>query len=147
MFLSIKVGPKLNKMNTTVKIPWLKIIGWAFLIHVILIASSFIEVFIYATLVNSGQEQADYEAHATKSAPYIAIILGFIILFFIARFLVKKYQGQGIRIGILLALAYVILDVILLLSASVDWSAHYISFGVSFSTKILAGYLGGKTVI
>ena len=57
---------------------WLKLIGWAILSHIILIAISFIEVFIYSIIVNPGQEESVYNEHAAQSAPYVAIIFGFL---------------------------------------------------------------------
>jgi hypothetical protein len=44
-------------MTTNIKLPWLKILGWAILIHVILIVLSILEVVVYSTIINTGHEQ------------------------------------------------------------------------------------------
>ncbi len=125
------------------KMPWLRIFGWAFLIHVILIAITVLEVFIYS-LIKPGQEESFYSHHAEISGPIISMVVGFVLFFFIARYLGKNRSSISIRIGILLAVIYTIMDALILLGYSIDWSDHLPVFAISFLVKLSGGYLGGR---
>ena len=129
-------------MNMLSRIPWLWLFVWALVLHVVLIGLSFLEVFIYSVLIEPGKDQAFYEAHAAQSAPYVAIIAGFVLTFLIARLMTKNRTQDRILIGIMLAVAYMVMDVFLLIAVKVDWGEHMGIFLISFATKILAGYLG-----
>ena len=125
------------------RIPWLWLFIWALVLHVVLIGLSFLEVFIYSALIEPGKDQAFYEAHAAQSAPYVAIIAGFVLTFLVARMLTKKRTQDKILIGIMLVVAYIVIDIFLLMAVKVDWGEHFGIFLTSFATKILAGYLAG----
>lgn len=133
-------------MTTNNIIPWLKIIGWALLIHIILIALSILEVVIFSTLIEPAQEPAYYEQHAQITAPYISIIFGIILFFFISRLLVKKRYKKRILIGLILPAIYIIIDLVFLLLSDTDWGQQYLIFMISFITKTLASYIGATTI-
>jgi len=133
-------------MTSNVETPWLKIVGWAMLIHVILIALSILEVAVYAMLINPGQEEIYYEAHAEISAPYISIFFGIPLFNFVARLLAKNKPGKELAIGLGLPNAYIVMDIIMLLAAEVNLAEHYVVLAVSFTSKILASYVGARTV-
>lgn len=122
----------------------LKTILWAVASHVILIALSFLEVFLYSILINPGQEESVYSDHAAVSAPYVAIIGGIFLFIFIARRLAKKHPEQKKLIWISLPAFYVILDLLILLPYGVDWDDHWLSFSLSFGTKFLSAFLGTR---
>ncbi len=128
-------------MNSLSKLPWLKIIGWAILIHIILIVISILEVFIYSQ-INSGHEHSFYEEHAKISGPYISIIFGFILFFFVARLLAKSRQDKKFIIALLLPFIYTILDFLMLHFSGVDWAEHFWIFTISFLFKTLGAVLG-----
>ncbi|NER14628.1 hypothetical protein GWK08_14325 [Leptobacterium flavescens] len=132
-------------MGKSNKIPWLKITGWAILIHALLIVTSILEVFIFSTLIKPNRDEVFYEQHAKVTAPYIAIIAGFVLIFLVARSLTRKLEKNKVLTGLLLALTYILIDVVLLFMASVNWSEHYGVFIISFLTKLLAAYLGAST--
>ena len=134
-------------MNKSQKMPWLKLVGWAFLTHIILFSLSYLEVFLYSILINPGQQQAVYEQHALVSAPYVAIILGIPLFYLVARWLAKGYAGLELQIGIWLAILYIILDLIILIPLQVDWSAHWWIFLLSFLTKLGAAYWGARSMV
>ena len=68
----------------------LKLIGLAILTMITLVVISFLEVAVYSYLINPGQQQNVYEAHANNSAPYISGIFGIIVFFFVARYWKEK---------------------------------------------------------
>ena len=127
------------------KLPWLKITGWAVLLHVILIVLSIIEVFIYS-LVNSGHEHSFYEEHAKFSGPYISIFFGFILFYFVVRFLSKKIIDKKWGIALSLPIIYTIMDFLMVHFAGVDWSEHFMIFMVSFLVKMTGAFLGAYAI-
>lgn len=128
-------------MKTLLKLPWLRITAWAVLIHVILIALSFLEVFIFS-LMNPGQDQDFYREHAQWSGPYVSIIFGFVLFFLIARSLTRKYPHHRLFIILALPVVYTIMDFALVQGYGVDWEQHYFIFLLSFIIKALGGILG-----
>lgn len=133
-------------MTTNIKLPWFRILGWAVLIHIILIVLSILEVVAYSTIINPGHEQSIYEQHAQTTAPYISIIFGIILFFFISRLLVKKRYDKRQVIALALPITYIIIDIIIMLLSNTDWGQQYLAFIVSFVTKILASYIGATSV-
>lgn len=122
----------------------LKTIVWAIISHVILIALSFVEVFIYSILINPGQEESVYSDHASVSAPYVAIIGGIFLFLFIARRLAKKHPEEKKLIWIALPTFYVIFDLMILIPYGVDWGDHWLAFSLSFGTKFLSAFVGTR---
>lgn len=128
-------------MNKTL-IFWLKVIGWAILAHVILITLSIAEVFVYSIVFNPGQDQKMYEAHAQVSAPYVSILLGIPVFYFIARLIFRKNGDKKNEILYGLLPLYIMLDIAMLLPYEVDWKSHFWIFVLSFGTKFLGTYAG-----
>ncbi|MEO1030961.1 MAG: hypothetical protein AAFX55_06135 [Bacteroidota bacterium] len=125
---------------------WIKLFGWSILCHIILVAISFIEVFIYSIIINPGQEEAVYSEHATKSAPIIAVVFGIILFFYLARILAKKRPEKRLLIALALPFFYVIIDLMILIPMDVDWGNHYLVFILSFGTKLLAAVAGAYAI-
>jgi hypothetical protein len=128
------------------RINWLKILGVAILIHVILIALSFIEVFIYSTLINPGQTKEFYEGHATKTAPYVATIAGFILMYLFVVRLNRKKETNPFLIGFALPIIYIIIDFILLASTTPDWTKQLNIPLISNFIKLLAGIIAAYRI-
>jgi hypothetical protein len=121
------------------KINWLKVAGVAVLVHVILIALSILEVFIYSAVVNPGQAKAVYEAHAAATAPYIATIAGCVLMYF---FVVRLNRNRSINpfiIGAGLPLIYITIDFMLLAATTPGWTKQLNIVALSNFIKLLAG--------
>ena len=119
-------------MTTNIKLPWLKLLGWAILIHIILIVLSILEVVAYSTIINPGHEQSFYEQHAQTTAPYISIIFGIILFFFISRLLVKKRYDNRQVIALALPITYIIIDIVIMQLSDTDWGQQYFIFIISW---------------
>jgi hypothetical protein len=128
------------------RISWLKIFGIAILIHVILIALSFLEVFIYSTLINPGQTKVFYEGHATKTAPYVATIAGFILMYLFVVRLSRKKETNPFLIGLALPIIYIVIDFILLAVTIPDWTKQLNIPLISNFIKFLAGIIAAYRV-
>jgi hypothetical protein len=122
----------------------LKLIGLAILTMITLVLISFLEVAVYSYLINPGQEASVYEAHANSSAPYISGIFGFIIFFLIVRYWKKKAYRKLLKLSFLFPLTYVLLDIIIITTAGVQWSDFILIFAIANGAKCLGSYLGYK---
>jgi hypothetical protein len=123
----------------------LKIIGLAILAMATLVIISILEVTLYSYVVNPGHDVSVYEEHAKVSAPYISGIFGFIVFFLITRYWKKKGYPDVSRLVILFPLTYVLLDLVILLSAgNVEWSDFILTFLLANGAKFLGSYLGYK---
>ena len=122
----------------------LKLIGLSILTMITLVLISFLEVAVYSYLINPGQVESVYEAHANASAPYISGIFGFIIFFLVARYWKKKEYPNVFKLVILFPLIYVLLDIIIITAAGVKWSDFILIFAIANTAKFLGSYLGYK---
>lgn len=122
----------------------LKLIGLAILTMITLVIISFLEVAVYSYLINPGQDQSVYEAHANISAPYISGIFGFIFFFLVTRHWKKKEYPNVLKLVILYPLIYVLLDIVIITAAGVKWSDFIIIFAITNTAKFLGSYLGYK---
>ena len=122
----------------------LKLIGLAILTMITLVLISFLEVAVYSYIINPGQVESVYEAHANTSAPYISGIFGFIIFFLVARYWKKKEYPNVFKLVILFPLIYVLLDIIIITAAGVKWSDFILIFAIANTAKFLGSYLGYK---
>jgi hypothetical protein len=121
-----------------------KLMGLAVLTMITLVMLSFIEVAVYSYLINPGQNERVYEAHANASAPYISAIFGFVIFFLVVRYWKKKQYPNLSRLALLFPLIYVLVDVILLTAAGVSWADFILIFAIANTAKALGSYLGYK---
>ncbi len=122
----------------------LKLIGLAILTMITLVIISFLEVAVYSYLINPGQDQSVYEAHANISAPYISGIFGFIVFFLVTRHWKKKVYPNVLKLVILYPLIYVLLDIVIITAAGVKWSDFILIFVIANTAKFLGSYLGYK---
>ena len=121
-----------------------KLIGLAILTMITLVIISFLEVAVYSYLINPGQEQSVYEAHAEVSAPYISGIFGFIVFFLVARHWKKKEYSNVFKLAILYPLIYVLLDIIIITAVGVKWADFILIFAIANTAKFLGSCLGYK---
>ena len=122
----------------------LKLIGLALLTMITLVIISFLEVAVYSYLINPGQENNVYEAHAEVSAPYISGIFGFIVFLLVARYWKKKEYQNSLKLTFLFPLTYVLIDIIIITVAGVKWSDFFLIFAIANASKFLGSFLGYK---
>ena len=108
---------------------------------VVNVACAFLWVAIYSMLIAPGQEKAAYEAYAMRAAPWCSVIAGMPILF-AAGWLLTRWHGGGWDTGIWAAVAYIVLDVVILAVAA-GMAAFTPVVALSAVTKLAAAALGG----
>ena len=126
------------------------LMGWALALRSVAIAVgamvlnvvfAFLWVFIYSTFIAPGQGEAAYKAYAMRVAPWSSVIAGIPILF-AAGWLLARWQGGGWQVGICAAIAYVVID-ILILAAARALGEYPTIVALSAATKLAAAALGG----
>ncbi len=122
----------------------LKLIGLALLAMITLVIISFLEVTVYSYVINPGQENSVYEAHAEVFAPFISGLFGFIIFFLVARHWKKKEYQNLLKLIFLFPFIYVLLDIVIITTAGVKWSDFILIFAIANAAKFLGSYLGYK---
>jgi hypothetical protein len=119
---------------------WLRAIGGALLAEVTQIGAAFLWVAIYSYLINPGQPMAVYQQHAQASSPWVSIFAGAVIFY-----LVSRWIARSVPTALALFVVFLVIDGLLLALASAGANlAFWALVGASYSTKLLACYLGGR---
>lgn len=121
-------------------IRWGAAVGGALLAEVAQVIASVLWVAFYSYLLNPGQPMTVYEQHAQVSGPWVSIIAGFPIFYAASRWIARSLPTALALFGVFLAL-----DVLLTVLMG-GWSAIAVLLltGLSYATKLLACYLGGR---
>ena len=128
------------------RIPW----GWVVLtsvgLQVALVLSAFAWVAIYSYLIHPGEQAAYYENYAQFASPIVSVVLGIPYWFFACRWLGRK---AGTRAVAACLWAWFILFIIdMPLNFLGDPTAYnWAMVAISFLTKALASYLGGRAAL
>jgi low temperature requirement protein LtrA len=120
---------------------WLKLIGVALLVHIILIVLSIVEVAIYSYLINPGKDDAFYTQHANISGPWVSGIGGSIVMFFLVSRYVKRFSDRHLTYALMLPVIYVVTDIIILMAFNVNLADHLTTTVLANGAK-LVGALG-----
>ena len=120
---------------------WLKLIGTAFLLHIILILISILEVAIYSYLISPGKDQAFYNAHAQISGPWVSGIFGSLFIFLIVRRFIKRNNVRYLTYAIALPFTYIIMDILMLLPFQINWNEHLQVFLAANGAKLMASLM------
>jgi len=120
---------------------WLKLIGVAILLHIVLISLSILEVAIYSYLLAPGKDEAFYNTHAQISGPWISGICGSLIIFLLVRNFIKKNNDRQLTYTIIFPLTYIAMDILMLLPFNINWTEHLPMFLIANGVKIAASFL------
>ena len=117
---------------------WLKLIGMALLVHIMLIAISIFEVFIYSYLINPGQSQELYNTHAQITGPWISGIFGSVFMFLLVKRYIKKFGANLFLYSIALPVVYIVTDVMILILAGANVFDHPVQLISANGVKVIA---------
>lgn len=100
-------------------------------------------VVFYSHVIDTGKDQAYYQAFAERTGPYSSIIAGAPIMFAICYWAAKKFSsGFRLYAALLIWLVYFIID-LSIVAAVGQLSNIAIIFTISFLTKFAAASAGG----
>lgn len=117
---------------------WLKLIGTVFLLHVVLILLSIIEVTIYSYLIVPGKSKEFYNTHATISGPWISAIFGSLLMFLLVKRFLKRFTKQRLTYTIGLPAIYLAIDLILVFVLGYQLNDFAYQFVLAAFPKIAA---------
>jgi hypothetical protein len=100
-------------------------------------------MFIYGTFINTGQTQTFYQEMAKKIGPYSSIIVGMPLVFLTCYWFGKKFlPNNSIKAALLVWAIYFGVDLAIIFLSGELFNILLL-FIFSFSTKLIAAYLGG----
>jgi len=117
---------------------WLKLIGAAILLHIVLILISILEVAIYSYLIARGKDEAFYNTHATITGPWISAIFGSLFMFFLVKRFTKRFSQQQLAYAIWLPTIYIAIDLIFFFVAGYEFKDFVYPFVLATIPKIVA---------
>ena len=122
---------------------WVWIIPTAIAVMVGNVAIFILYMVAYSYVINPGQDEAHYQAHAVLSAPYSSIVVGMPLMFFACRWIGKKFEARlSLTAALLVWLVYFLIDLTVVIFAG-ELSGVALLFTISFATKFVAAYFGG----
>jgi hypothetical protein len=128
-----------NTLNIK-KIRWGAALGGAVAAEVGQVVAAFAWVAIYSHVLNPGQPMSVYESHAQASGPWVSIIAGFPIFYLASRWIAKSVPA-----ALALYAIFLLMDVsLMVMMAGQSTGLPFGLIGLSYSTKLLACYLGGR---
>lgn len=121
-------------------IRWGAAVGGALLAEIAQIIASVLWVAVYSYVLNPGQPISVYEQHAQTSGPWVSILAGFPIFYAASR-----WVARSLPTGLALFGVFLVLDGTLLLLMDAQIAKEILWLVVlSYATKLLACYLGGR---
>lgn len=106
------------------------------------VAVAFAWVALYSLAIAPGQGEAAYQAYALRAVPWSAVIAGVPILVAAGWLLARWLRSGGWRSGIGAGVAYVALDVAILVATGTLAAVAAVNL-LSWATKLAAAALGG----
>lgn len=94
--------PLMGEVNTPLLVGYG--IGGFLATEVVMVASAILWVFIYSALINTGGDQAFYEAYAQVASPVVAVVVAGPVFFAMGRFLMRLGErARTVAIGVVVA--------------------------------------------
>ena len=111
--------------------------------EIIMVASAFLWVFIYSSLINTGGDQAFYEAYARIASPVVAVVVAGPVFFAMGRFFLRL--GPRARtVAIAVVIANLAVDFPIVVLAAEDLGYNVIMSLLSATGKIIGAWYGTR---
>ncbi|MBX3009961.1 MAG: hypothetical protein KF832_00595 [Caldilineaceae bacterium] len=120
-------------------IHWGRAVFGTIVAEVAIIAAAFAWVAIYSYLINPGQPMATYEAYAVVSSPWVSVIAGIPIFYFVSYSIARTSATALTLFGL-----FLLIDVSLLLLVDTPAALPLLQIALSHISKLAASYLGSK---
>ena len=124
---------------------WWLVVPTALVVMILNVALHVLYMVVYSFVINPGHEAAFYQTHAEYTAPYSSVIAGIPLMFLAGRWIGGKVEeGNSARAGFFVWLVYFLIDITVVIIAGAFTGLALILI-VSYTTKLAAAYLGGRT--
>lgn len=105
----------------------------------------FLFMVLYGHVIDPGHEELFYHEAANRFGPIASIIGGIPLMYLAGRWIGKRVGPQlAIKAALLVWLVYFLVDVTIVAASGILLSLLPM-VGISFSTKLIAVYLGGRS--
>jgi hypothetical protein len=122
---------------------WLLIVPAAIAVLILNVVIHILYMVIYSYLINPGQDEAYYQAHARVSGPYSSIVVGMLLMFLVCRWVSRKFAARfSLPAALSVWLVYVLIDITVLIFAGELSSLAWL-FIISLVMKFVAAFAGG----
>lgn len=106
-----------------------------------MVGAAYLWVFIYSLVINSGGDQAYYEAYAQRASPVVAVITAFPVFFLMGKYMRRFEAGAFVAVAGVVIL-HILMEAIVLSTLN-DTFAYVLGFSVAaMCLKIAGGYFG-----
>lgn len=100
---------------------------------------------LYGYVLSPGHEPAYYQSHAQASGPYSSIVFGIPLMFLAGRWIARRFPSPDkIKAAIAVWLVYFVIDLTIIGIVGALLQVGPL-VAVSFATKLVAAYLGGRS--
>jgi hypothetical protein len=132
------------KVAETEKHRWWLIFPTAITVMILNVGIHVLFMVVYSYVLNPGHTAEYYQSVAQATAPYSSIVAGLPLMFFAGRWIGKRFRhDRSVIAALFVWLTYCLIDLSIIVASSA-LAALLPIFIVSFSTKLLAAYLGGR---
>ncbi len=127
-------------------VPYLAIIFAFIVTEAVMIASAFAWVFIYSITIETGGDQAFYEAYAQDASPVVAVIMAF-PMFYAMGYFMRRYGARARQAAIAVLAANLVLDAVVVSTMAVDLSYNLIMSVVAAALKTAGTWYGSRSAL
>ncbi len=111
--------------------------------EIIMVACAFLWVFIYSALINTGGDQASYEAYAQTASPVVAVVVAGPVFFLMGRYFLRLGpRARTVAIAVVIANLAVDFPVVILMAE--DLGYNVIMALLSAAGKIIGAWYGTR---
>ena len=102
-------------------------------------------VAFYSYVVHPGESQAFYESHARQAGPWVSLLAGTPIFYFVCRWIAARSGSRGLPTAMALFAFFAVVDGAMLLAAGPLSPRLFAVAGALYLLKLAACWLGGRS--
>ena len=122
------------------RVAWLA--GAALLVMVANIAATFLYMVVYSYLIDPGHDQAYYQQHVERAAPYCSIAAGIPLMFLAGWWVAGWWEAAfAVKAALIVWLAYALIDTAIVVASGLTPKLALL-VAISLVTKLAAAYAG-----
>ena len=112
--------------------------------EVVLVSLAFLWVFIYSTVINTGGDEAYYQAYAQVSSPVVAVVGSFPVFFVMARMFRNRLAERALVAAFVTVAINLAIDLPLVVMMAEDMTYNLTAAVLAATGKVLGAYFGAR---